>query len=117
MCDCEVYVPGTGRLFFLELKSHKGKSLPLSAIRENQVTELAKAATYQGIIAGFIVNFQDMGRSFFAAATGIQYFRITEDRRSIPLSWFEQYATEIPGQKKKVHYRWDIQRILNGGVQ
>jgi len=41
MCDCLLY--DSKHLYFLELKTHKGKSLPLSAIRENQIEQLDKA--------------------------------------------------------------------------
>lgn len=115
ICDCMMF--NDRFLYLLELKSHVGKSLPFSAIRQNQVTELSKALTYRGIIAGFVVNFRDIGRTFFTEANKVEYFMTHEERKSIPLAWFTENGAEITGRKLKVHYRWNVQEFLYGGAQ
>jgi recombination protein U len=103
-----------GTLYLLELKSHAGKSIPFSAIRQNQVTELSKASTYQGITCGFIVNFRDIERTFFITAVKVEYFMAHEERKSIPMAWFETEGREIKGRKLQVHFRWNIEEFLGG---
>ncbi len=109
ICDCMLY---NGTLFLLELKSHKGKSLPFSAIRQNQVVDLSKASMYGGVVAGLIINFRDAERTFFVHIGKIEYFIAHEERKSIPLMWCEENGIEIPGKKLKVHFRWDLQKVL-----
>ena len=54
ICDCMLH--DGEYLYLLELKNHKGKSLPLSAIRQNQVDDLLLAAKHRNIIAGLVVS-------------------------------------------------------------
>jgi recombination protein U len=104
-----------GTLYLLELKSHKGKSIPFSAIRQNQVTELSKASTYKNMICGSIVNFRDVERTYFVSAVKVEYFLAHADRQSIPIAWFETEGCEIKGRKLKVHFRWNIEEFLKEG--
>lgn len=113
MCDCMIF---NGILYLLELKTHKGKSIPFSAIRENQITELSKASTYPKIIAGFVVNFRDAEKTYFATAPKIEYFMSHEERKSIPLIWFEENGTLIQQKRLRVHYRYDIDKFLTENV-
>ena len=110
MCDCMIF---NGVLYLLELKSHKGKSIPFSAIRQNQVTELSKASTYQKVIAGFIVNFRDVEKTYFATAPKVEYFIAHEERKSIPIVWFEENGTLIPQRKLRVNYRYGVDEFLS----
>lgn len=114
MCDCMIF---DGALYLLELKSHKGKSIPYSAIRKNQITELSKASTYKNIVAGFVANFRDVEKSFFVSAAKVEYFIAHENRKSIPLAWFEENGTQILQTKLKVHYRYDIEEFLAIAIQ
>jgi recombination protein U len=111
ICDCMMY---NKNLYLLELKSHAGKSLPLSAIRENQIKELSKVETYEGIIAGLLINFRDIEKTYFVKIDNILYFMAHEERKSIPVSWCEQWGTEIKGRKLRVHYRWDLKEWMEG---
>lgn len=110
ICDCMMF---NGILYLLELKSHKGKSLPFSAIRQNQITELSKASTYPKIIAGFIVNFRDVEKTFFVLAPKVEYFITHEERKSIPIAWFEENGVIIPQKKLRVNYRYELDRLLD----
>jgi recombination protein U len=102
-----------GRLYLLELKSHKGSSLPFTAIRKNQLTELSKASTYKNITAGFIINFAEKERTFFCKVDDVLYFIEHEDRKSIPISWCEEWGREIQSRKLKANYRYDLERWLS----
>lgn len=53
-------------LILLELKTHKGKSLPLAKIRENQLKGMLKAVDHYGVYGGYLVNFRGSGRDLFS---------------------------------------------------
>jgi recombination protein U len=127
MCDCEMF--DGSKLYLLELKSHKGKSLPFSAfLKKNkagkfdpsdkaclkQILDLSKASTYKNIIAGFVINFSDVGKTYFCKVDDVYYFVTHEDSKSIPIAWCEQWGKEISGKKKKVNWRWDISGFVQG---
>lgn len=109
ICDFQLF---DGRLILLELKSHKGKSIPFSCIRENQLSELSKAEIYPGIIPGIVFNFRDMGKTYFVRINHVWGYIKNSDRKSIPLEFVQQYGIEIKGTLKKVHYRYDIKSFL-----
>lgn len=110
ICDCLMYLKP--QLWLVDLKSHKGKSVPFNCFKENQVRELSKAMMYEGITAGFIVNFRDVEETYFVKANDVEYYIVHSERKSIPLNWCKENGIEIEQRKLKVHYRYDIQGLL-----
>lgn len=111
MCDCEMF--DGKKLFLLELKSHKGKSLPLKDIRSNQIEELSKASKFNNVIAGIMINYAELGQTFFVHITNIENFIKSCERKSIPLEWCEKFGIKVQGRMKKVNYKWDIREFIN----
>jgi recombination protein U len=85
ICDYILFHNGT--LCLLELKSHKGKSLPFNCIRENQEKELIKA-TEKGVIGGILVEFSDVNRVFWLDIQSFVEYKKIIDRKSVPISYF-----------------------------
>lgn len=112
MCDCMMFDGKT--LYLLELKSHKGKSLPFSAIRQNQIDELIKAKNYPSIESGFVINFSDLGETYYCLAEDVSDYIKSGARKSIPIDWCKTFGYKILGKLKKVNYIWDIQNCLIG---
>jgi len=111
ICDCMMY---DGQyLYLLELKSHKGKSIPLSAIRENQVKDLMAASEHANVVAGLVVNFADISETFFMPIDlAFKWFNQSV-RKSIPISEFRDNCIAINGYKKKVNYSYDINGFID----
>jgi recombination protein U len=95
----------------LELKSHKGKSLPFSCIRDNQLSELVQA-TQKGVKAGFIVNLRDVEKTYYVDAVTMQELINTSERKSIPLEFFETQCIKVFGEKKRTRWRYDILNLF-----
>ena len=111
VCDFGMFCRRT--LFLLELKSHNGKSLPHSAIRENQIVGLKDSANYDGIVAGLLVFFSDLSRCFFLDARLVYAHWKSSGRKSIPVSFFEENGIEVPCKKLRVNYLYDIGFLIN----
>lgn len=109
LCDCMTMTKD--KLYLMELKSHKGASLPLSAIRKNQIEGMAKV-NHPRIRAIFIINFREKEKTYAIDAEKLQEFIKHTDRKSIPLSFLEEAGTEIEAHKKKVHYRYDLEKLF-----
>ena len=105
VCDFMVY---NKMLWLLELKSHKGKSIPLSCIRPKQLDGLVKAIT-KSVMAGFVLNFRDISETYYVSAEAIDYFVKMETRKSIPLDWVKQFGIHIPQVKKRVRYGYILE--------
>ena len=58
---CDYILFRSPYLFLVELKTHKGKSLPIAKIRPNQIQGMEKATHYEGVYGGFLINFRELG--------------------------------------------------------
>lgn len=97
ICDFMVYTKGL--LWLLELKSHMGKSLPLSCIREKQIEGLMSAYN-KGVRAGLIINFREVNKTYYLPIISVIAFTAQTDRKSIPIEWIEKEGELIPQQIK-----------------
>ena len=111
MCDFLLY--NGNKLFLLELKAHKGKSLPISCIRKNQIEELSKASLFTNIVAGVLVYFVDVEEVYFLSIDILNYFLCTEKRKSIPLDFFKKEGKRIPCNKKEINIILNLNNLLN----
>ncbi|MBW2003038.1 MAG: Holliday junction resolvase RecU [Deltaproteobacteria bacterium] len=113
MCDCMLFYDG--KLFLLELKSYRGKSIPFSAITGGKkLEEMSKAGTYRRIISGYVFNFRDIVKTFFVKANDVEHYIYHADRKSIPIDWTESKGVEIESRKLISRYRYDIKKFLEG---
>lgn len=100
-------------LLILELKRHKGKSLPFSAIRENQLKEMFEASSYRKILSFLIVFFSDIEKCFALDIQKVVALKQGGERKSIPLEFFEKEGIEIEVTKLRTNYRYNIEKWLN----
>ena len=100
--------------FLLELKTHKGKSLPLAKIRERQIQGMYKAAMYHGIYAGFLINFRELEETYYISVNDVVTFISSNERKSIPVEWCREYGVRIGQTKKRVRYSYDLSSWLGG---
>ena len=98
--------------FLLELKTHKGKSLPLSKIRSNQLKGMAEAVTHKGVFGGFIINFRELEETYYISVNDLLLFIETVDRKSIPVEWCRENVVRIEQKKKRVRYSYDLSKWL-----
>lgn len=110
ICDCMLF-DGT-KLYLLELKSTKGKSLPFGNIRENQLKELSLATYYQNIVSGLVIEFSDLDRCFFMNISDITDFMRIGSRKSIPIDYCADKGIEIEIKKKRVNNSFNIKKLL-----
>lgn len=105
------------RMFLIECKSHKGKSLPLSRIRDNQVTELLDASKYNGIVAGILVEFSDLREYYFLEINMLLNFTFEyPDKKSIPVKYFTEYAYQLKKELKPVNVKLDIKDFVENYI-
>ena len=101
LCDGILF---TGKiLYLLELKSHKGKSIPASALK--QVEPLASINTLRTIPA-FVCNFRDVGETWLVGAETVMVELKT--RKSLSIQTCREYGLHIPQKKLRVHWRYDL---------
>lgn len=114
-------------LFAVELKSTQNKSISFSEniIRPHQIENLHKASQYDGIIAGFLMNFREYDNKtyFIPIEKFIEYrnvaqnnlkhtYRSKVNKASIPLDICKEIGFEIFNVKKRTRYRYYITDLL-----
>jgi len=126
IADCLIQDPTIG-LLLIELKSHKGKSIPLSCIvgtrkgdklttKEKQMFDLRDANNYVGVYAYLIVFFSDIEECYsldIEKFMEFYYLSCLGERKSIPISYFEENGKEIEVKKLKTNHRFCIDKWLN----
>jgi len=101
LCDCILF---TGKiLYLLEMKSHKGKSIPDSALK--QVEPLASINTLHTIPA-FLCNFRDVGETWLIEAETVR--AELEERKSLSIQTCREFGLHIPQKKLRVRWRYDL---------
>lgn len=110
ICDCMLF--DGNRLYLIELKSTKGKSIPFGNFRENQLKELSMAQYFTNTVAGIVIEFSELDRAFFMRISDITDFIRKGERKSIPLDYCAEKGIEIEIKKKRVNNSFNIRKLL-----
>lgn len=100
--------------FLLELKTHKGKSIPIEKIRPNQLQGMYKAVQHKGIYGGFILNYRDLEETYYITVQDMVAFINSTDRKSIPVEWCKETGVRIEQNKKRTRYTYNLDKWLGG---
>ena len=98
-----------------ETKSHT--SFPLSNIHKHQIEHLRKISNHGGI--GFlIVRFTMINKTFLLTFSALDHFLNTNNRKSIPISFFEKNGYVIKDKyNPRVDYLSIIDKLYFGGIE
>ena len=126
--ECDFFVfDGNNHLFYaIECKSTKYKSMSFQTdindknakmIKLHQIESLTDMSKYDGIIAGFLLNFRDeknnSQRTYFQNI--IDFNRMIKEINKVSINEMDLIlynAIKINGEKKRVNYRWNIDEFL-----
>ena len=106
-----------GFLFIIELKSHRGKSLPFSCIRDNQFKEMYEASFKKNVFPIVIIFFSDLEECFALKMTDIIELRSKNISKSISLLFVREKGVRIDCRKLQTHYRFEIQDFLENYIK
>lgn len=122
---CDFIVFANGWIHLLELKSHKGASIPIApkqndkgkithygVIKVNQVKGLEKEYKKDHVNAGFIFNLSEKEKTYFVTIPEVEQ-AIKEDKKSLNLEWLELHGMLIPQEKKISRYKYDLSGLLD----
>lgn len=111
MCDCILF--GNQALFLCELKSHKGKSIPFSCIRQNQIEQLTAAAKFPFIIPALVIFFPDVERCFSIGINDWNNLVDASKKKSANIAEIEPVGFEVEVTKLKVNFRYNVANMMN----
>lgn len=114
-CDCILYY--NRKMFMIELKTHKGTSLPHSAIRDNQLNELL-GASLRGIKCYLIINFSEFNETYAVEITKYYTYKLEHTyRKSIPLSECQKIGIKVDQTLKRTRYTYNIEKALDSIIE
>lgn len=116
MCDFICYRKPD--MFLFELKSFAGTSIPFKSMvsgkTDRRIQQMADMAhRWPGMRACVIFNCRQVSVTYLVAAADVINFMTTSDRRSIPMSWIETVGVKIQQEKKRVHWRYDLESFVS----
>ncbi|MGN1301525.1 MAG: Holliday junction resolvase RecU [Clostridia bacterium] len=109
--DCMIFY--RHKLFILELKSHKGKSLPFNCIRESQYREMFDVSFKKSVYPMLIVFFSDINECYAIDIRHIIALKSNSERKSIPLSYFQEKGFKIETRQLRSNFRFDVKGFLD----
>ena len=109
---CDFILFYKGRIYLQELKTHKGKSLPFSAITKGQWEGLYAASKYKGIKAGIVINFREYNKTFYVDIIELIRFRSKTNKKSINMDDLMEIGVVVISKKKRVQYTYCIEELL-----
>lgn len=119
ICDFITYL--YPNIFYFELKSTKGNTLPFGNITDNQFLGLIEKEKVEGAGAGVVVWYIEKDKTFFVSADylsrakqeGCKSLHIEE--LSKRAKWFNECSYfkcfEITGKKKRVFFDYDMEQF------
>ena len=109
---CDYFIYDYPHLYLMELKTHKGKSIPFTALTNGQIFGLYEARKIRGIKAGFILNFRDIAETYYLDINDFMEFYNTTDRKSIPVAFCKEKGVVVEQTKIRVNYKYNIEKLL-----
>lgn len=112
---CDFFVFTGDKLYGIECKSFKGKSMPYSNISKIQKDGLSEMCFYApgNAVGCFILNFRDINETYFLDASSLLNIKAMSNRKSISLKECKKYGTQIPQTLKRVRYTYDLKGVLS----
>lgn len=121
--DFLVWNPITKTLYALELKTVAGKSVSFERskddkgdIHKHQIDGLSEWGRYDGVVAGFIIEFRNEETTVFLDIDSFKKLTGDLDKKSFNTNDLKKsglpYAI-IPQEKLRVRYRYNMDQFLN----
>lgn len=110
---CDFILYKKPNIYLLELKSHKGKSIPFGAIQSYQIESLYRFSNIDGVKAGFVFNFRDVNETYFVKAVSVYHFYHERERKSFSLDWVKENGIAIPQELKRTRFKYHLCNLLN----
>lgn len=115
IADCMLFA--YNELFLIELKNHKGKSIPMDAVvgnktKEKQIQDLLNAGSYCGIYCYIVIFFSDVEECYAIPIDKFREFQVCEERKSIPISWCKENVSQIGVTKLRSNYKYNIEKWI-----
>ena len=109
---CDFIYFKSPKMYLLELKSHKGKSIPYTALKQLDKLVEVNNRKLENLKALFILNFADLEETYVIEAESIASIKESKSRKSLSIEDVREYGYKVDQVKKKVRYRYKLLECL-----
>ena len=109
---CDVVMFDGSILYLLELKSTKGKSLPLKNIKDHQISDLLAFSHFKNVLCGLVIEFSECNTCYFIEISLIDKFKKEANRMSIPIDYCQNNGIKIDLKRLRVNVKLDIDKFI-----
>lgn len=110
--DYDFRIFNGNKLYLIELKSTKGKSLPYSRFKKtykyDQLKKLHSFVCYDNILAGVVINFRDIEKTYYIDINKLIMCKESGMRESLSIDEAEHHGVLIKQELKRVRYKYDF---------
>jgi recombination protein U len=112
---CDFILYAENKLFLLELKSHKGKSLPFSCVSAFQMKSFEKYSSLGaiGVHCYFLIEFSEHSMNYLVNFTELNKFITSTEKKSISMLECSNIGTKINNIGKKLDIQSGIREVLS----
>ena len=109
---CDFILFKSPRMYLLELKSHKGKSIPYTAIKQLDKLLEVSNRKLENLGVYLLLNFADLEETYLIEVESVASIRDSKSRKSLSIEDVREYGYKVDQVKKKVRYRYKLLECL-----
>ena len=109
---CDFILFKSPKMYLLELKSHKGKSIPYTAIKQLDKLLEVSNRKLENLKTLFLLNFADLEETYVIEVESVASIRDSKSRKSLSIEDVREYGYKVEQVKKKVRYRYKLLECL-----
>ena len=109
---CDFILFKSPRMYLLELKSHKGKSIPYTAIKQLDKLLEVSNRKLENLGVYLLLNFADLEETYVIEVESVASIRDSKSRKSLSIEDVREYGYKVDQVKKKVRYRYKLLECL-----
>ena len=109
---CDYILFKSPKMYLLELKSHKGKSIPYTAIKQLDKLLEVSNRKLENLGVYLLLNFADLEETYLIEVESVASIRDSKTRKSLSIEDVREYGYKVEQVKKKVRYRYKLLECL-----
>lgn len=109
---CDFILFKSPRMYLLELKSHKGKSIPYTVIKQLDKLLEVSNRKLENLGVYLLLNFADLEETYVIEVESVASIKESKSRKSLSIEDVREYGYKVDQVKKKVRYRYKLLECL-----
>lgn len=101
--------------YYLELKSYKGRYVPMSAIRDHQYQGLLQKSRILGVFSGVLLNYRisdDTQETYYLDIRTVEDLK-KQNIKGLPIEVAQKLGVLVTAHRKRTRYSYEVKEFLD----